>query len=59
MCPDGAIEHFIQDIPPVTLAVLLHIHKGRCWRRGKVLRGRIYAVRRTRSVGAPKPGGYR
>ena len=38
---DGAVEQWIQDIPPVAVRTLgLWIHQGRCRRRGKAIRGR-------------------
>src|SRR6266852_7416538 len=38
---DGIVEQWIQDIPPVAVrTLLLRIHKGRCRRCGRVVRGR-------------------
>jgi transposase len=38
---DGIVEQWVQDIPPVAVrSLLLRIHKGRCRRCGKVVRGR-------------------
>jgi transposase len=38
---DGIVEQWVQDIPPVAVRTLLvRIHKGRCRRCGKAVRGR-------------------
>jgi transposase len=39
--PEGALEQWVQDIPPMKArTLLLRVHKGRCRRCGKVVRGR-------------------
>lgn len=39
--PDGVLEQWVQDIPPLSMHTqALHIHQGRCRRCGRTVRGR-------------------